>query len=145
MESLVPEICSCSAIRQAARHMTRIYDDILSPVGISLNQYSILAKLDRYGPKNLQDLATLLIMDRSTLGRLVRPLEERGLVTLNLSTEDRRERIIALSEVGLELLGSAKPLWAQAEARFEDVFGSTNALALRAMMRQITTVHFAVT
>jgi DNA-binding MarR family transcriptional regulator len=72
-------------------------------------------------------------------------LEERGLVTLNLSTEDRRERIIALSEVGLKLLRSAKPLWAQAEARFEDVFGRTNALALRAMMRQITTVDFAVT
>jgi DNA-binding MarR family transcriptional regulator len=143
MENLVPEICSCSAIRQAARHMTRFYDYILSPVGIGLNQYSILAKLDRYGPKILQDLAAQLTMDRSTLGRLLRPLEERGFVTLNPSTEDRRQKIIALSEAGLELLRSAQPLWSQAEARFEEVFGPTNALGLRAMMRQITMVDFA--
>jgi DNA-binding MarR family transcriptional regulator len=143
MENLIPEICSCSAVRQAARHMTRFYDDILSPVGIGLNQYSILSKLDRYGPKILQDLAAQLIMDRSTLGRLLRPLEQRGLVTLNPSTEDGRQKIIALSQAGLELLGTAKPLWAQAEARFEDIFGPTNALGLRAMMRQITTVDFA--
>jgi DNA-binding MarR family transcriptional regulator len=70
--------------------MTRLYDGMLSPAGISPNQCSILAKLDHFAPKVLQDLAALLIMDRSTLGHLLRPLEERGFVTLKPSVEDRR-------------------------------------------------------
>jgi DNA-binding MarR family transcriptional regulator len=122
--------------------LTRLYDDTLSPAGISLNQYSILAKLNRFGPKILQDLAALLVMDRSTLGRLLRPLEERGLVAIKPSAEDRRQKIIALSDHGSELLKSAKTLWAKAEDRFGEVFGQSNALGLRAMMRQITTVEF---
>ena len=59
-----PEICSCSAVRQAARHLTRLYDNALSPVGMSLNQYSIMSKLSRLGPQKLQDVADLLVMDR---------------------------------------------------------------------------------
>jgi DNA-binding MarR family transcriptional regulator len=142
METSAPEICSCAAIRQAARHLTQLYDEVLSPSGISLNQYSILAKLDRFGPKPVQELAALLIMDRSTLGRLLRPLEERGLITIEPSVEDRRQRIVALTKNGVSVLKTAKALWAQAEARFESVFGQANAAGLRAMMRQITAVAF---
>jgi DNA-binding MarR family transcriptional regulator len=144
MESLPPEVCSCSAIRQAARHMTRQYDEILSPAGIGLNQYSILAKLDRSGPNNLQDLAGLLTMDRSTLGHLLRPLEERRLITIKPSGVDRRQRIVALTKKGLALLNSAMSLWARAETRFGEVFGEANAAGLRAMMRQITRVDLGV-
>ena len=142
MASLVPETCSCSAIRQASRHITRLYDDVLSPAWLSLNQYSILSKLDRFGPKVVQDLAAMLVMDRSTLGHLLRPLEARGLITISPAAEDRRQRIVALSEHGLRQLRSARTLWAKAESRFEEIFGRSNALGLRAMMRQITTVEF---
>jgi DNA-binding MarR family transcriptional regulator len=142
VRNVVPEICSCSALRQAARHLTRLYDDVLSPTGVSLNQYSILAKLDRFGPKILQDLAALLVMDRSTLGRLLRPLQERGLIIIEPSATDRRERVIALSENGSKLFASAKKLWFKAEGQFGDIFGQSNATDLRAMMQQITTVEF---
>jgi DNA-binding MarR family transcriptional regulator len=142
MQNSMPETCSCLAVRQAARHMTRLYDDALSSAGITLNQYSILAKLDRLGPKILQDLAAALVMDRSTLGHLLRPLEERGLVACEASNADRRQRVVVLTGDGATLLKSTKKLWAKAEARFEHAFGQANALGLRAMMRQITTVEF---
>lgn len=32
--------CNCSALRQAARHVTRLYDGELAPLGLGLNQYS---------------------------------------------------------------------------------------------------------
>jgi DNA-binding MarR family transcriptional regulator len=142
METLAPEICSCAAIRQAARHLTQLYDEILTPSGISLNQYSILAKLDRFGRKPVQELAALLVMDRSTLGRLLRPLEARGLITIELSAEDRRQRIVALTKNGVSVLKTARALWGEAEARFESVFGQANAVGLRAMMRQVTALAF---
>ena len=140
MDDLPPEACSCSALRQAARHLTRFYDEMLAPTGLGLNQYSILAKVDRHGEMSVQRLAALLVMDRSTLGHLLRPLERRGLLTVRPSTSDGRKRVVALSPEGSALLGSAKPLWKDAEERFQAGFGQDEAAGLRNLMRQVTVI-----
>jgi DNA-binding MarR family transcriptional regulator len=142
MSDLAPEGCSCSALRQAARHVTKFYDEALAPVGLGLNQYSILSKLNRFGPKILQDLARLLVMDRSTLGHLLRPLEKRGLVTLGVSDRDRRSRVITLTPAGTLLMKEARPLWAKAEHEFERGFGAEAATSLRLVLRQVTATDF---
>ena len=49
MSDIEPEICNCAALRQAARRVTKLYDDALAPIGVGLNQFSILARLDRVG------------------------------------------------------------------------------------------------
>jgi hypothetical protein len=87
MPDVEPEICNCAALRQAARRVTRFYDEALAPTGLGVNQFSILARLSRVGPSTIQDLARLLVMDRSTLGHLLRPLEKRGLVKLDVSEQ----------------------------------------------------------
>src|SRR2546423_12638942 len=95
MSDVEPEICNCGALRQAARRVTKLYDDALVPVGLGVNQYSILARLNRGGPSRIQDLAWLLVMDRSTLGHLLRPLERRGLASPDASVQARRRRTVA--------------------------------------------------
>jgi DNA-binding MarR family transcriptional regulator len=135
-----PETCSCSAVRQAARHLTRLYDDALAPTGLSVNQYSIMSKLARFGPQTIQDLADLLVMDRSTLGHLLRPLERQGLLTICASDTDKRERVIALTTAGSAHMKKAKRLWASAERSFQRAFGVDRALSLRTVLKQVTTV-----
>lgn len=142
MTDTLLETCTCSALRQAARHVTRAYDDELGPVGLGLNQYAILAKLERHGPQGLQELADSLVMDRSTLGHLLRPLERRSLVTIGVAPADRRGRVIALAAEGMALMRRAKPLWAKAEARLETAFGAGAALELRLMLKRVTTAEF---
>jgi DNA-binding MarR family transcriptional regulator len=138
-----PEICSCSALRQAARHVTKLYDAVLAPVGLGLNQYSILAKLDRFGPQSIQELAALQVMDRSTLGHLLRPIEQRGLVMLVADEHDRRSRRVGLTRAGKALMRRARPLWAAAEQRFACAFGGEAAAGLRATLRQVTATEFS--
>jgi DNA-binding MarR family transcriptional regulator len=142
MSNLAPETCSCSALRQAARRVTKLYDEALAPAGLGLNQYSILAKLERLGPRPLGELAAFLVMDRSTLGHLLRPLEKRGLVRLEVPEQDRRSRAIALTPAGRELVEKARPLWAEAERRFEGAFGREAAHDLRVVLKRITLVNF---
>jgi len=50
--------------------------------------YSILAKLDRFGRRTSRELASLLVMDRSTLGHLLRPLGDATLVKISLHQGD---------------------------------------------------------
>lgn len=139
MDDVPPEACSCSAVRQAARHLTRLYDGVLAPTGLGLNQYSILAKVDRHGEPSVQQLAALLVMDRSTLGHLLRPLDRRGLLTVRPSTSDGRRRVVALTPEGSALLALAKPLWKSAEEGFQASFGQDEAAGLKNLMRQVTT------
>lgn len=133
-----PDSCSCAALRQATRHVTQYYDAALAPVRLGLNQFSILSRLNRVGPMTIQKLAGLLVMDRSTLGHLLRPLEGRDLLTLQTSQADRRSRIVALTEGGATLFAEARPLWVTAERRFESRFGVEAALALRATLKRVT-------
>jgi DNA-binding MarR family transcriptional regulator len=143
MSDIEPEICNCAALRQAARRVTKIYDDALAPSGLGVNQFSILARLSLVGPSTIQDLARLLVMDRSTLGHLLRPLEKRGLVTLEISDQDRRSRILAMTQAGEAAVARARQLWAAAQRRFEDTFGKEAAVELRAVLKEIATADFA--
>jgi DNA-binding MarR family transcriptional regulator len=137
-----PEICSCSALRQAARHVTKLYDEALGPIGLGVNQYAILSKLERSGPKTICDLAARLVMDRSTLGHLLRPLEKRGLVRLEAPEEDRRSRVVALTPAGTALVAKGRPLWARAQRRFDRTFGPEASFRLRAVLKQVASADF---
>jgi DNA-binding MarR family transcriptional regulator len=82
-------------------------------------------------------------MDRSTLGHLLRPLEKRGFVRLDVSEEDRRSRMVALTEAGRAAVAKARPRWAAAQRRFESTFGKEAALELRNVLKEIATADFA--
>ncbi len=142
MSGVEPEICNCGALRQAARRVTKLYDDALAPIGLGVNQFSILARLSLVGPSTIQDLARLLVMDRSTLGHLLRPLEKRSLVKLEVSEQDRRSRIVALTQAGKAAVARARPRWATAQRQFESTFGKEAALELRAVLKEIATAEF---
>ncbi len=73
-----PRGCNCLALRQAARHVTQFYDQALAPSGMRATQYSILARLERNGSMTINALAAALVMDRTTLGRNVLPLQRDG-------------------------------------------------------------------
>jgi DNA-binding MarR family transcriptional regulator len=143
MSDIEPEMCNCGALRQAARRVTRFYDEALAPTGLGVNQFSILARLSRVGPSTIQDLARLLVMDRSTLGHLLRPLEKRGLVKLDVSEQDRRSCIVALTPAGKAAVAKARPRWAAAQRRFEKTFGKDAAVELRTVLKEIATADFA--
>ena len=136
------EICSCSALRQAARNVTRLYDAKLAPEALGLNQYAILSRLRRFGPMRLGDLAARLVMDRSTLGHLLRPLEARGVVGLRVGERDKRSREIVLTPEGEALWSRAHALWQSAEAHFTAAFGAEEARALRGVLKRAERVTF---
>jgi DNA-binding MarR family transcriptional regulator len=51
-------------VPEAARHVTRFYDQFLAASGLRTTQFSILAKLRRLGPMTINALAAEMVMDR---------------------------------------------------------------------------------
>ena len=128
---LTPDLCNCLAIRKAARHVTQFYDRRLAPTGLSTPQFSILARLRRRGPSTINELAEDLVMDRTTLGRNLRPLERDGLLAVGADPADRRRRALAVTSAGEARLAEAGPLWSAAQRDFAGSFGADAAASLR--------------
>src|SRR5882762_5010914 len=132
--------CTCGSLRKASRRVSQFYDSALAPVGIKSTQFSILAEVDRRsleGPVTMCELATAMVMDRSTLGHNLKPLERDVLVTLRLSDDDRRKRYVELTKKGRLLLRKSRRLWQRAEGRFETIFGKESAAQLRTVLLNI--------
>src|SRR3954447_9210347 len=109
--SLTFELCNCLALRQAARHVTQFYDRYLVPTGVRTTQFSILAKLGRAGPMTINALAEQMVMDRTTLGRNIQPLEREGLIAIGRGRTDRRSKELRLTETGAAALRAATKAW----------------------------------
>jgi DNA-binding MarR family transcriptional regulator len=138
-EGTNPAACNCLALRQAARHVTQFYDQFLVPSGLRSTQYSILARLQRKGPMTISALAAELVMDRTTLGRNILPLERDGLIAIGRGKADRRSKDVRLTAAGIARWRSALKGWQKAQARFEAAFGSTRAEALRGLLQEVAT------
>lgn len=131
--------CNEGAVRRAGRRLLHLYDTILAPTGLKQCQYGILSALNARGPAlpSVQELAEELVLDRSTLGQNLRPLERDNFVTLLTDPRDRRVRLIALTKAGIAKYNEAKPYWQSAQERFEAVFGEKEAANLRSVLLSI--------
>ncbi len=108
--------CTCFNVRRAARAVSQIYDDALEPCGLRINQFSLLGAVESTGPTTVSDLAHLLELDRTTLTRNLKTLEKSGLIAISPG-QDRRERLVAATPDGIDLMARAKPLWRAAQDR----------------------------
>ena len=138
-----PEECNCFAVRATARHVSQSYDQFLAPAGLRTTQFSILTKLKRKGPVTINTLAEDMVMDRTTLGRNILPLERDGLIRIEPSASDRRAKELHLTKAGEKRLQAALKGWSQAQARFETAFGAKRAADLRALLRAAMASEFA--
>ena len=134
---LHPGICNNTALRKAARRITRFYDACMAETGLRATQYAILSLLSDRGPTTMAALAALLSMDRATMGHNLRPLERDGLVELQVGRLDRRQREVVLTDQGTQRAAEGRPAWLKAQASFEAQFGMEDALAMRRMMARI--------
>lgn len=140
----MPTACNCQAMRQAARHVTQFYDQYLAPTGLLTTQYSILANLKRMGPVTINALARRLVMDRTTLGRNILPLERDGLIAIEKAPSDGRSKELHLTKAGAERLRAGVRKWTEAQARFESTFGTKRASELRELLQAVVTSKLGV-
>src|SRR5438128_12181911 len=114
--------CICLAVRQAARHVTQFYDRLLAPSGLRTTQFSILAKLRRSAPMTINALAAEMVMDRTTLGRNILPLERDGLVAVEQGSRDRRSKELRVTAAGEARFRAGMRGRVQAQGQLAKVF-----------------------
>ncbi|MGB8898602.1 MAG: MarR family winged helix-turn-helix transcriptional regulator [Methylocella sp.] len=94
------------------------------------------------GPLTINMLARDMVMDRTTLGRNILPLERDGLIRIEATKSDRRAKELHLTKAGEKRLQVAHERWSEAQSRFETTFGPRRAAELRTMLRAAVASEF---
>jgi DNA-binding MarR family transcriptional regulator len=87
-------------------------------------------------PVTINHLAEIMDMDRTTLTRNLELLVKQRLVQ-NEEGEDRRMRLVLLTEEGKQALERAWPLWEETQARIERALGRER---FEALLNELATV-----
>lgn len=128
--------CYCINLRRAANAVSAMYDAHLAPLGITINQYSILRGVGRIAPCSVSELAKHLDLDRTSLVRMLKPLVIQGLV-LDQAEKGRRSRQLCLSNTGQKTVEKGFSLWCAAQAELKQHTGEAETKHLMSILAQL--------
>ena len=123
--------CYCATLRQAARAVTVLYQEILRDSGLQGTQYTALQVLERAPQLTTTELAHLIGIDQTTATRTLALIKKSGLAT-DAVGRDRRERRWTLTSKGEAQMRKLRPRWEAAQEAFEKRVGRSQAAALKA-------------
>jgi DNA-binding MarR family transcriptional regulator len=118
--------CFALRVQLLNRVVTRLYDDALRPLGVTLNQMSILTVLANVPSAQPGDIGELLQMEKSTVSRNVKRMRQQKWVREGPGADGRRVAL-SLTETGRALLARAVPLWERAQAAARELLGGDGA------------------
>ena len=126
----VRRMCACDQLRRVTRGVTQVYDNALGPSGLRVTQLPIFVGLASEGDLPLTVLADGLALDRTTLTRNLRVLEDRGLIRTYEHEDDARVRMVSITLEGSRMLTTALERWAEVQEFVEERFGRDRLVAL---------------
>lgn len=131
--------CANARIRRVARTVSDFYNVIMAPIGLHANQFTLLIPTYLVQDLTISHLAELAGLDRTTLARNLKVLEERGLINLRPGN-DQRTRLIAITDLGRQTLLEALPLWEKAQQRLGDCLGEAHLAELLGNLEKLETL-----
>ncbi|QYJ80082.1 MarR family winged helix-turn-helix transcriptional regulator [Shewanella acanthi] len=100
----------CFALYTATNSLVRAFRPILDEYDLTYPQYIVMHSLWYQNEVSLKELSNDTRLDSSTLTPIVKRLENKGLLTRNLSDLDERKKVISLTDKGWQLQVEATAL-----------------------------------
>ncbi|MCF7549322.1 MarR family winged helix-turn-helix transcriptional regulator [Pseudonocardia sp. WMMC193] len=116
--------CLAVRVRLIARAVTALYDGALDRHGLTVAQVNLLAALGKVGPCPPSRLGEVLQLERSTVSRNLRLLQDRGWVEA-VASDAKGVREVALTRAGRSTIRSVMPEWRRAQQRAAQLLGDT--------------------
>lgn len=118
----IGKACVCANLRKASRLISQTYDEFLRPSGLKATQFGLLMTVRGFGKTTVSKLAEWAIMDRTTVTRNLKLLAKKELVKIEPG-EDQRERVVAITDKGIDALLSGRPFWEKAQHHVAGIIG----------------------
>ncbi|KDA06857.1 MarR family transcriptional regulator [Microbacterium sp. CH12i] len=120
-------------IRRAQQlHVALWNQEVSSEVGSV--QYAALAVLESAPGANQRELGSALDLDRSTITALVERLKRKGLIDRVQSEQDRRHKVLTITEAGRDVLRELDPKVAQMNESLTSALSDEEQVVLRRLL-----------
>ena len=106
---------------------------------LKVPEWRLMAVLGESVSATQRQLCEATAMDKVTVNRASKALEDRGLIGRAPNVADGRSHHLALTDTGRELYDQIVPLALSVEAELEKILGSGEAKALEVMLAQLRT------
>ncbi|TKI67800.1 MarR family transcriptional regulator [Lysinibacillus varians] len=98
MKAFLLEDQLCFAVYKAANQFTKLYRQVLEPFGLTYPQYLVLLALWGQDSLVVKQISEKLSLGIGTLNPILNKLVDKGWVTKETSSKDKRAVIISLTE-----------------------------------------------
>ncbi|WP_429408383.1 MarR family winged helix-turn-helix transcriptional regulator [Paraburkholderia sp. MM5482-R1] len=122
----------CFAVNQAKRYVSRIYNRHLAQASVTVGQLEILMVLREHEFMTMIDLGEILVMERTTLARAIKPLISARLLLKARHAQYGRRCVLSLTEAGLDKVEQGEVHLRAAQLELEKLYGSAKAARLQA-------------
>lgn len=127
--------CAYANLRMLARVAGTIYDDALRPVDLRAGQLALMWAILATEPVEIGELGRITLTDQTTLSRTIAKLRQARLVTVRPG-EDRRVRMLSLSDTGRRRFAAAMPFWEEAQRNAAKLMPLADIRALARSVRR---------
>ena len=134
----------CFSLYAASRLVTRLYQPLLDPLGLTYPQYVVLMILWEDAPCAVSQVGARALLNTNTLTPLLKRLETLGYVKRRRSREDERVVELHLTPAGRALRSRASCVPAQFAASAA-AFPLPRALALKGLLDELIAAFAAPT
>lgn len=111
--------------------------EMLAQSGVNEQKWRVLRVLEERGPMELTVLSAASVLMLPSLTRMVRPMEEEGLIARSTPSEDRRKVVVGITEAGRHLIRTHLAASNAIFARLEDEFGAAKLDKLLDLLEEL--------
>ncbi|PWE27963.1 homoprotocatechuate degradation operon regulator HpaR [Pararhodobacter marinus] len=116
--------------------------EMLADSGINEQKWRVLRVLDESGPLDQSLLAEKSCLQLPSLTRILRAMEEQGLVTRAMDPADRRRSIVSISEAGHTVIQDRADANRRLFDRLEAAYGKERMETLLDMLEDLNNTDF---
>lgn len=129
-----------SPIHKASRQIGLYLEGATMELGVSPGEGHLLSYLRTYAPCPVSELERVFGHKRSTLTSILDRLSDRGLLTRQVNSDDRRSFTIELTADGRRLAGKLQKLLEAFEQHLAEQINDKQMAGFRAVMEAIAAV-----
>lgn len=129
-ESLKLDNQMCFPFYVVSKEIIRLYTPLLNELDLTYTQYITLLALWQHETMNVKELGKVLYLDSGTLTPLLKKLENKKLISMNKSNDDKRVVLVSLTKEGMnkreEALKIPQELAKQIDMDLDDLINLQN-------------------
>ena len=128
-------------IRRLQQVAVALFMEESAAAGVTPVQYAVLQTLARQPGIDQRSLARAVSFDTSTIGGVIDRLEARGLLTRNLSAQDKRVRLLHLTDGGEAMVEELTPPMQRTQERILEPLTAAERKEFMRMVQAVIAHH----